>query len=73
MRLGTRVVWTMARRIFLSVTDVERSFQPFSEMVPCDAGMMSSRVFMAQTSGVNPSLYTNYKKPKPTKKPKKGC
>lgn len=32
--------------------------------------------FMSQTSGVNPSLYTNYKKPKPAKKPaggKKGC
>lgn len=48
-------------------------WKPFHEMRASDTGMYEDKL-MSQTSGVNPSLYTNYKKPKPAKKPaKKGC
>jgi hypothetical protein len=56
---------------------------PFSDMLTHDfeAGSSSADFkrhrHMSQTSGVNPSLYTNYRKPKTAKKPaggkKKGC
>lgn len=46
------------------------AYRPFSEMLPTDFGAMRDP-FMSQTSGCNPSLYTNMKKPKATKKPKR--
>lgn len=62
------------RRYFATEAQLPREVRdqlgdtPFSEMVTTEEDDVS------QTSGTNPSLYTNYKKTKATKKPaKKGC